>query len=163
MSLDFTFFNKYSRKKKKDRKAYDDAKAQTKAEFEEILDDHFSKKFEDLFLNKGNDVAFYFLNQIQEIRERNSAAEAEDNSDFRFKSLDDPVQPPHILFILVDDLGYADVGYHSNDVSTPNIDYLVEDLKKKLNQKLHRTLPSYFFWKSKFIIPMTYIEYHIYD
>ena len=100
-------------------------------------------------------MAFYFLNQIQQIRERNAAVEAEDNSDFRFKSLDDPVQPPHILFILVDDLGYADVGYHSNDVSTPNIDYLVKDLK------LHRTLPTYFFLKSNFIIPMRYIIYHI--
>ena len=38
--------------------------------------------------------------------------------------------PSAVLFVLIDDLGYADVGYHSNDVSTPNIDYLVKDLKQ---------------------------------
>lgn len=33
---------------------------------------------------------------------------------------------PHILYILVDDLGYADVGFHGSDVLTPNIDKLAE-------------------------------------
>ena len=38
---------------------------------------------------------------------------------------------PHILFMLVDDWGWADVGYHRNtskdDVPTPNIDSLVKE------------------------------------
>ena len=38
---------------------------------------------------------------------------------------------PHIVFMLVDDWGWADVGYHrtsdKNDIVTPNIDSLVED------------------------------------
>eukprot|EP01064_Diplonema_japonicum_P013579 TRINITY_DN2111_c2_g1_i1.p1 TRINITY_DN2111_c2_g1~~TRINITY_DN2111_c2_g1_i1.p1 ORF type:complete len:544 (+),score=167.27 TRINITY_DN2111_c2_g1_i1:47-1633(+) len=39
--------------------------------------------------------------------------------------------PPHILFVLVDDLGWGDVGFHRNppskDVITPNIDALVQE------------------------------------
>ena len=37
---------------------------------------------------------------------------------------------PNIVFIMVDDLGWGNVGYHNTEnpeVSTPNIDYLVEN------------------------------------
>ena len=33
-------------------------------------------------------------------------------------------KPPHILLILVDDLGWRDVGYHGSVIKTPNIDKL---------------------------------------
>ena len=36
-------------------------------------------------------------------------------------------KPPHILFILADDLGWYDVGFHNPKIKTPNIDKLVED------------------------------------
>ncbi|QCP84124.1 sulfatase [Cereibacter sphaeroides] len=37
------------------------------------------------------------------------------------------VARPHILYILVDDLGYADVGFHGSDVKTPNVDRLAAE------------------------------------
>jgi arylsulfatase A-like enzyme len=36
-------------------------------------------------------------------------------------------QPPHILYIVADDLGWKDVGYHGSDIATPSLDRLAKD------------------------------------
>ncbi|XP_070819072.1 arylsulfatase I-like [Chaetodon trifascialis] len=36
-------------------------------------------------------------------------------------------QPPHIIFIMTDDQGFNDIGYHSSDIRTPALDKLAAD------------------------------------
>ena len=59
-------------------------------------------------------MAFNFVSQIKTIRERNEKAAAEAKSNFKFKSLTDQKPKPHILLILVDDLGFADIAKVGN-------------------------------------------------
>lgn len=35
--------------------------------------------------------------------------------------------PPHIIFIMTDDQGFNDIGYHSSDIRTPVLDKLAAD------------------------------------
>ncbi|KAL7878026.1 hypothetical protein SRHO_G00046690, partial [Serrasalmus rhombeus] len=35
--------------------------------------------------------------------------------------------PPHIIFVMVDDQGYSDVGYHGSDIHTPVLDQLAAE------------------------------------
>lgn len=38
-----------------------------------------------------------------------------------------PSKRPHILFIVADDLGWSDVGFHGSVIKTPNIDKLANE------------------------------------
>ncbi|XP_076016515.1 arylsulfatase I [Genypterus blacodes] len=39
----------------------------------------------------------------------------------------DGPRPPHLIFIMVDDQGYADIGYHGSDIHTPVLDQLAAE------------------------------------
>lgn len=36
-------------------------------------------------------------------------------------------RPPHLIFIMVDDQGYGDIGYHGSDIHTPVLDKLAAE------------------------------------
>lgn len=36
-------------------------------------------------------------------------------------------RPPHIIFILTDDQGFHDIGYHGSDIQTPTLDRLAAE------------------------------------
>lgn len=68
--------------------------------------------------------------------ERNDAAAENENENG--SSRDKKRPPPHILFVLIDDLGWGDVGYHNNPATT-NTDSTkgsdsAEDKQQKLRQ-----------------------------
>ncbi len=33
-----------------------------------------------------------------------------------------PISRPNVIFILVDDMGFGDVGYNGSEIATPNLD-----------------------------------------
>lgn len=37
------------------------------------------------------------------------------------------LQQPNVLFILADDYGYHDIGYHNSEIRTPNLDRLAAE------------------------------------
>lgn len=39
-------------------------------------------------------------------------------------NMDKPNSQPHIIFIMVDDQGFRDVGYHGSEIKTPTLDRL---------------------------------------
>ena len=47
-------------------------------------------------------------------------------SHFAADAKSNPIQKPNILLILVDDMGYSDIGCYGGEVHTPNLDRLAE-------------------------------------
>lgn len=45
----------------------------------------------------------------------------------RFISVIEATKQPHILLLLVDDLGWSDVGYRGSKIRTPNLDKLASE------------------------------------
>ena len=44
-----------------------------------------------------------------------------------FKGEGGKPKPPNIVFIIADDMGWADVGYHGSEIKTPNVDSLAKE------------------------------------
>ena len=38
-----------------------------------------------------------------------------------------PASPPHLVFVMADDLGWANVGYHNSHAITPHLDRLASE------------------------------------
>uniref|UniRef100_A0A3P9KVE5 Arylsulfatase I n=1 Tax=Oryzias latipes TaxID=8090 RepID=A0A3P9KVE5_ORYLA len=53
-----------------------------------------------------------------------SPNQLENTPDQSFNDRASGVQPPHIVFIMTDDQGFNDIGYHSSDIKTPTLDKL---------------------------------------
>lgn len=45
----------------------------------------------------------------------------------RLNEVDEADYKPHIIFILADDQGYRDVGYHGSEIKTPTLDKLASE------------------------------------
>jgi arylsulfatase A-like enzyme len=45
---------------------------------------------------------------------------------------------PHIIFVLADDYGFNDVGYHGSKIKTPNLDKLASEGVKLENYSVQR-------------------------
>ncbi len=42
-------------------------------------------------------------------------------------TLSESASQPHILFVLADDYGWNDIGYHGSEIKTPNLDQLAAE------------------------------------
>ena len=96
----------------------------------------FKQKFIELLKKKGKRVAFYFVDQFHDFRvKRQQKMEGRYKQDWEKASkggrgpTDRPAlgKQPHILFVLADDYGYHDIGYHMAEVLTPTLDKLAND------------------------------------
>ena len=47
-------------------------------------------------------------------------------------------QPPNIVLIVADDLGWKDVGYHNSEINTPNLDRLANEGVKLENYYVNK-------------------------
>lgn len=56
-----------------------------------------------------------------------SPNQVENEAGQTFAGRDPAPQPPHIIFIMTDDQGFNDIGYHSSDIRTPVLDKLAAD------------------------------------
>ena len=57
----------------------------------------------------------------------------------RSTSINKQTKRPNIVFIIADDLGWADVGYHGSEIQTPNIDGLA---KQSVRFEQHYVMPT---------------------
>ncbi len=46
---------------------------------------------------------------------------------FSYITLSEAATQPHILFVLADDYGWNDIGYHGSEIKTPNLDQLAAE------------------------------------
>ena len=57
---------------------------------------------------------------------------------------------PNIVFIMADDLGWADIGYHGSEIQTPNLDCLA---KQGVRFEQHYAMPTCTLTRGRFCCP----------
>lgn len=120
----WTRVKKYEKKlRKNDRLRKEHANRLAKDELEKQI---FEEKYSNLYLERGKKVSWNFAVTYSKMRIEGWRAEkawAEFNEK---KNIASP-KKPHIVFIMSDDLGYADVGFEGErklHIATPNMDML---------------------------------------
>ena len=88
-------------------------------------------KFLEIIQHKGKHVAFYFVSQFNKFKEKQRLRKEGKNIEPELvRSGRGPTErpslgkQPHFLFILADDMGYHDIGYHQAEILTPFMDKL---------------------------------------
>lgn len=96
-------------------------------------------KFTQLVRERGKRIAFYFVEQFQQFKKKQKKkAEGRLKEPWKNPNLARNGKPgpserpalghqPHILFILADDYGFHDIGYHMAEILTPNMDKLAKE------------------------------------
>lgn len=107
-----------------------------------IIDDQerFESRFTNILLKTSQSIAFNYAEQYNTIQNEYINSEIMGHKTNSKKKRDND-RKPHILFIMADDLGYDDIGYHSELVFTPVLDQLADD-GVKLEQYYSRSVCS---------------------
>ena len=104
-------------------------------------------KFINLIKERGKRIAFYFIEQFQNFKKKQKKKAAGRLKQPWLKNQDGAMgrngagsnakpgptdrpalaHQPHILFVLADDYGFHDIGYHMAEILTPNMDKLAKE------------------------------------
>lgn len=73
-----------------------------------------NKIYNILFLSISRNFTYLFLSQLSSTKAQNGGPGSPNTTQ------------PHIMFIMVDDMGWNDIGYHGSEILTPNLDKLAD-------------------------------------
>lgn len=100
-------------------------------ELQEIIDqqNRFENRFKKIYLKNSKPIAFHYAEQYSQIQKEQEKCELLGKKAMEENGINKKGNEgkPHIIFIMADDLGFADIGYHSEQVFTPVLDHLADN------------------------------------